>query len=126
MVSSQLGQPDTNRDKDEDGQHKRESSHHNRAQNEKRFMREQFLDLLPELPSHYCRKTTQKRYLEQMIQSMADLYRLYVTKCTEENQNSLCIRILKEEFEKKNWHYLNLKRTGVILVWLMKQEILAT
>ena len=60
------------------------------------------------------------------MQSMADLYRLYVTKCTEENQNPLCIRILKEEFEKKIWHYLNLKRTGVILVWLMKQEILAT
>ena len=101
-VHNWVSHADTYQDKDEDGQHKRESSHYNRAQNEKRFMREQFLDLLPKLPSHYCRKTTQKLYLEQTIQSMADLYRLYVTKCTEENQNPLCIRILKEEFEKKN------------------------
>ena len=125
-VHNWVSHADTNRDKDKDGQHKQESSHYNRAQNEKRCMREQFLDLFPKLPSHYCRKKTQKLYLEQTIQSMIDLYRLYVTICTEEDQYPLCIGILEEEFEKNNLALFKPKRTGVILVWLMKQEILAT
>ncbi|XP_045484411.1 uncharacterized protein LOC123689220 [Pieris rapae] len=37
-----------------------------------------FLQEIPKLPSHYCRKSSQKLYLEPIIQSKAHLYRLYV------------------------------------------------
>lgn len=38
----------------------------------------EFLREIPKLPSHYCRKSSQKLYLEPIIQSKAHLYRLYV------------------------------------------------
>lgn len=36
-----------------------------------------FLSALPKLPSHYCRKSSMKLYLEPIIQSKRELYRLY-------------------------------------------------
>jgi hypothetical protein len=38
---------------------------------------EQFLDTLPKLPSHYCRKSSNKQYLEPIFRSKCELYRLY-------------------------------------------------
>ena len=65
-------------------------------------MREEFLEALPKFPPHYCRKSTDKLYLEQTIHSMANLYQLYVEKCEAENQTPLSNRLLKEEFDNMN------------------------
>ena len=51
-VHNWVSHADTNREKDEDAQHKRESSHYNRAQNEKRFMQEQIC--YPNCPQTIC------------------------------------------------------------------------
>ncbi|CAH2095417.1 unnamed protein product [Euphydryas editha] len=37
-----------------------------------------YLSALPKLPSHYCRKSSTKQYLEPLIQSKSQLYNLYV------------------------------------------------
>lgn len=61
------------------------------AKNEKRnkhFVRE-FLEILPKLPSHYCRKMSTKLYLEPGIQSVSQLYELYKERCKEESQGSI-------------------------------------
>ncbi|GFR87176.1 hypothetical protein ElyMa_006069700 [Elysia marginata] len=46
----------------------------------KKFVKE-FLDRLPKMPSPYCRKDTQKLYLEPLFQSRADVYREYTRLC---------------------------------------------
>nr|CAH7729980.1 unnamed protein product [Callosobruchus chinensis] len=44
-----------------------------------------FLDKLPKIPSHYCRKDTKKMYLEQDFSSYSDLYKAYIEYSNEEN-----------------------------------------
>jgi hypothetical protein len=81
---------------------KRNSSYYTRAEEDRNFMRREFLDILPKLPSHYCRKSTGKMYLEQSVKSMCVLYGLYKDKCVEHGRNSLSIKILKQEFDDMN------------------------
>lgn len=47
------------------------------AKESKNEMVKKYLTALPKLPSHYCRQSTSKLYLEPVIQSKAQLYRLY-------------------------------------------------
>ena len=42
---------------------KRKSLHYARGEAARKFMREEFQEALPKLPSHYCRKSTNKLYL---------------------------------------------------------------
>lgn len=42
-----------------------------------------FLLQLPKMPSHYARSSSSKSYLEPLYQSYADLYRVYITYCKE-------------------------------------------
>lgn len=44
------------------------------------------MSALPKLPSHYCRQSTSKLYLEPIIQSKSQLYRLYVDYSVTENK----------------------------------------
>lgn len=44
----------------------------------KKELARKYLTALPKLPSHYCRQSTSKLYLEPIIQSKSQLYRLYV------------------------------------------------
>ncbi len=44
-----------------------------------------FLQDLPKLEIHYCRKDTKKKYLEPVFRSISELYSVYVTKCTEDS-----------------------------------------
>lgn len=37
-----------------------------------------YLSLLPKLPSHYCRQTSTKQYVEPIVKSKSQLYNLYV------------------------------------------------
>ncbi|KAI2652625.1 Bifunctional protein FolD [Labeo rohita] len=48
-----------------------------------------FLQDLPKVPSHYCRSTTSKQYLEPVFQSMADLYAVYCRAAAEKNATPL-------------------------------------
>lgn len=60
-------------------------------QNELQTM-QNFLDELPKMPSHYCRKRTSEVYLQADIESKRlKLYNLYKQYCLDNNTNSLSI-----------------------------------
>lgn len=62
------------------------------------FIRE-FLDRLPRMPSHYCRKDTTKSYLEPSFQSFADLYREYVSTCQAESKIKMSKNVFVSELK---------------------------
>lgn len=69
---------------------KRQSRKRKQAQEKlKRDLIKEFLDSLPKLESHYCRKDTKKLYLESKWQSKADLYRLYESYCDSKGKEGL-------------------------------------
>lgn len=45
-----------------------------------------FLESLPKMESHYCRKSTSKSYLDPIVQSHLQLYNMYTEKCKEEGK----------------------------------------
>lgn len=61
-----------------------------------------FLENLNKLPSHYCRKDTQKMYLEQSFQYISDLYKVYVDNCKNANQEAMCSNSLTKALKKMN------------------------
>ena len=65
------------------------SQYYTRAEEDKEFMRKEFLEKLPKMPSHYCRSSSTKQYLEPIIPTLAELYRLYQTKCAENGSRPL-------------------------------------
>lgn len=52
-----------------------------------------FFDSLPKLPSHYCRASSSKMYLEPLFTSFADVYREYETKCNESNKKPVVAKV---------------------------------
>lgn len=44
-----------------------------------------FFDSLQKMPSHYCRQSTTRKYLEPLVTSASQLYNLYLEKCQQEN-----------------------------------------
>lgn len=52
----------------------------------KRELARKYLVALPKLPSHYCRQSTSKLYLEPIIQTKSQLYRLYVDYSVSQNE----------------------------------------
>ncbi len=61
-----------------------------------------FLQDLPKVPSHYCRSTTSKQYLEPVFQSMADLYAVYCHAAAEKNVTPLSRQVFTDEFKHLN------------------------
>ena len=61
-----------------------------------------FLESLPKLPSHYCRASSEKQYLEPLITSKSQLHRLYEDHCTETSQTPVSRQVFVQEFEKMN------------------------
>ncbi|RXN16693.1 interferon-inducible GTPase 5-like protein [Labeo rohita] len=61
-----------------------------------------FLQDLPKVPSHYCRSTTSKQYLEPVFQSMADLYAVYCRAAAEKNATPLSRQVFTDEFKRLN------------------------
>lgn len=61
-----------------------------------------FLDSLSKLPSHYCRATTSKMYLEPLFTSYAELYRVYKEKCADDAQDTICMKLFKRLFDDMN------------------------
>lgn len=52
---------------------------------------EKFFDDLPKMPSHYCRASSTKLYLEPVVQSKSKLYQLYCEKCNEQQEVPLSL-----------------------------------
>ena len=84
------------------GKARRQSSYYSRCDDDRKFLRNEFLEKLPKLPSHYCRSSTTKMYLEPIIESKAKLYKLYCDKCRANGKTPLCQTILDEEFDNMN------------------------
>lgn len=61
-----------------------------------------FLDSLPKLESHYCRKSSSKVYLEPIFQSMADVFHVYETHCKDKSETPLSRPVFAEEFSRLN------------------------
>lgn len=61
----------------------------------------QWLQDLPKVPSHYCRSSSKKMYLESVFRSTLHIYKEYVNFCTEKNtkavSRTLFTNILKSE-----------------------------
>ncbi|XP_074031855.1 uncharacterized protein [Leptinotarsa decemlineata] len=61
----------------------------------------QWLKDLPKVPSHYCRSSSTKMYLESVFRSTLHIYKVYVNFCTERNtkpvSRTLFTTILKSE-----------------------------
>lgn len=45
----------------------------------------QWLDLLPKVPSHYCRQSTSKIYIESTFLSVSSMYKVFQEWCNNEN-----------------------------------------
>lgn len=81
---------------------KSNDSRNRHSTKEKKKVLENFLDVLPKMPSHYCRASTTKLYLEPVFQSKMDLYREYVKYCEEQGQQSFSEKILFDSLKEKN------------------------
>lgn len=75
--------------------HRSKHSHH-------RTFLETFLGSLPKMPSHYCRQSTEKMYLEPTFRSFADLYRVYSERCTEEGMKVMGRTVFMDVFREMN------------------------
>lgn len=61
-----------------------------------------FIDNLNKLPSHYCRKDTNKMYLEQSFTTITELYKVYVNAAMESNETAMSQNSLTKLLKKKN------------------------
>ncbi|XP_022832335.1 uncharacterized protein LOC111360590 [Spodoptera litura] len=71
----------------------------------KRLSREflvEFIENLPQLPSHYCRKDTSKTYLEPIPGGMVEVYRTYTEASTTKNLIPLCRTMFDNIIKEKN------------------------
>lgn len=61
-----------------------------------------FLDVLPKMPSHYCRANSSKIYLEPVITSFNELYREYQRYCVQQEKQEICVKYFKRIFDDGN------------------------
>lgn len=71
------------------------------AEQQKEFLR-LFLESLLKIPSHYCRRDSQKLYLKTDFGSKANIHRLYTKHCKENHKQALCMFTFWEIFEGMN------------------------
>lgn len=81
---------------------KKNTSVHSVEQNKKLEYLRQFLDSLPKMESHYCRKKSNKLYLEEDFKSKTDIFQLYKNKCLDEDVLPLSISTFLKEFDEMN------------------------
>ena len=62
----------------------------------------EFLDSLPKMESHYCRKDTSKVYLEPVLATFSFLYLEYVTLCGERGREAASDCTLRSVFKEVN------------------------
>lgn len=61
-----------------------------------------FFDKLPKLPSHYCRQTSSRLYLEPTVRNISELYEAYKNDCQENDKEFLSRRTFDNEFLRSN------------------------
>lgn len=61
-----------------------------------------FFDELPKMPSHYCRASSTKLYLEPVVQNKSKLYKLYCDKCNEQQEEHVSRWLFDQIFMEKN------------------------
>lgn len=71
----------------------------------KRIFMTEFLEKLPKLPSHYCRKSTSRLYFEPNVKSMSQLYNMYVIKCIEENKQQVSRKIFTDVYNNTKTNF---------------------
>ncbi|CAH1371681.1 unnamed protein product [Tenebrio molitor] len=60
-----------------------------------------FLDKLPKLPSHYCRKATNNLYLEETFKTVSDVYNLYKNQCEESSFKNMSLTSFMKAIDEK-------------------------
>ena len=63
---------------------------------------EEFLNTIPKVESHYCRRDSQKQYVEPVFGSFADLYREYQVYCGENNSEPSSRSTFRTVFNNMN------------------------
>lgn len=76
---------------------KRGTNTKKRHSNEAEDYIKQHIRSFPRMPSHYCRQSTQKEYMEADM-SLAKMYSLYAEKCTKENVKPEKIHLYRHIF----------------------------
>ena len=86
----------------------------NQKQDEEQATRREFaktyLESLPKLPSHYCRSSSLKLYLEPVFTSFAKLHRAYKDYCEEATQPPIGRQLYKSIFDELNMSLYHPKR----------------
>lgn len=74
---------------------------HNKSDPEKVCYLKSFIEMLPAVPSHYCRNKSTKLYLPQELQNVTNLYKLYIDHLKERNLDSsiLSKRVFRTVFK---------------------------
>ncbi|CAF4848935.1 unnamed protein product [Pieris macdunnoughi] len=62
------------------------------------------------MPSHYCRANSSRQYLEPVFQTMAQLYKEYVSKCELDSLKCLSRRVFDSVFLKQNLSFFHPKK----------------
>ena len=89
---------------------KRDTRRKNAENEENRSHVKYFLGTLPNMPSHYCRTNTTKRYLELIIQNKNALYKLYQVWCNENSKKVASKWLMHCVFEKINLSFYQPKK----------------
>ncbi|XP_050295954.1 uncharacterized protein LOC126735891 isoform X2 [Anthonomus grandis grandis] len=63
---------------------------------------ESFLNVLPEMPSHYCMSQSSKLYLESIFKSKQEVYDVYVENCAEAKVKPLSLTQFKKKITQMN------------------------
>ncbi|OXA41441.1 hypothetical protein Fcan01_23603 [Folsomia candida] len=87
---------------EQEGQTKRKRGPYNKIVTDKVQAAREFLDNLPKLPSHYCRQTTSKLYLEPIFTSKSQLYSEYSRHIKNCNMPTLSMPKFTSIFEEMN------------------------
>ncbi|KAK6168332.1 hypothetical protein SNE40_020889 [Patella caerulea] len=61
-----------------------------------------YLESLPSLPSHYCRASSSKQYLEPVFADMTEVYKAYTQYCEENNTSRVSRRTFIDLFHDLN------------------------
>lgn len=63
---------------------------------------QRFFDSLPTLPSHYCRKTSKKLFLQTDVKSWTQLYNMYIEKCNNDSEEPVSRHTFDREKKERN------------------------
>lgn len=77
---------------------RREGEKHQENQKRKSYLQD-FLIKFPKLESHYCRKDTEKEYLQTEHRTLTDVYNDYAQFCADDNIKKVSITVFSKKFK---------------------------